>query len=138
MTDFHNKSLQLKDSYIILQDVRFYAFHGVMPQERSVGTDFLVNVRIGYDIAKAMQSDNVEDTISYAEVYNLIKKEMETPSKLLENLASRVANAITSTFPEVYEIYLSIIKVNPPMGADCKGAGVEIHLSDRRKSTFNK
>lgn len=138
MTDFHNKSLQLKDSYIILQDVRFYAFHGVMPQERSVGTDFLVNVRIGYDISKAMQSDNVEDTISYAEVYNLIKKEMETPSKLLENLASRVANAITSTFPEVYEIYLSIIKVNPPMGADCKGAGVEIHLSDRRKSTFNK
>ena len=138
MTDFHNKSLQLKDSYIILQDVRFYAFHGVMPQERSVGTDFLVNVRIGYDISKAMQSDNVKDTISYAEVYNLIKKEMETPSKLLENLASRVANAITSTFPEVYEIYLSIIKVNPPMGADCKGAGVEIHLSDRRKSTFNK
>lgn len=138
MTDFHNKSLQLKDSYIILQDVRFYAFHGVMSQERSVGTDFLVNVRIGYDISKAMQSDNVEDTISYAEVYNLIKKEMETPSKLLENLASRVANAITSTFPEVYEIYLSVIKANPPMGADCKGAGVEIHLSDRRKSTFNK
>ena len=117
-----------KSSYIILKEVRFHAFHGVMPQERKVGADFLVSLRVGYPLADAMQSDEVADTLDYAKLYEVVRREMEIPSKLLEHVAGRIAKAIAETFPQVTSIDLSLTKQNPPMGADCTGASVEIHL----------
>ena len=72
-----------------MKDVRFHAFHGVMPQETKVGADFIVNLRIGYPLEQAMESDEVGDTLNYAEVYDLVKQEMKQPSKLLEHVAGR-------------------------------------------------
>lgn len=118
--------------YIYLNEVRFHAFHGVMPQERTVGSDFLVSVRIGYDYAKAMQTDKVDDTLNYAEVYQLVKQEMERPSSLLEHVAGRIADTLVRRFPMVKSIDLSLTKLNPPMGADCKGAGVELHVINEK------
>lgn len=120
--------MKIKDSYIELQDVRFHAFHGVMPQEGRVGADFLVSVRVGIALEKAMQSDDVEDTLNYAELYQLVQREMAVPSKLLEHVAGRIVKAIGKDFPDVTSIDLKLTKLNPPMGADCAGASVEIHL----------
>ncbi len=120
--------MKIKDSYIELQDVRFHAFHGVMPQEGRVGADFLVSVRVGIAFEKAMQSDDVEDTLNYAELYLLVQREMAVPSKLLEHVAGRIVKAIGKDFPDVTSIDLKLTKLNPPMGADCAGASVEIHL----------
>lgn len=115
-------------SYIRLNDVRFHAFHGVLPQEKTVGGDFVVSMRLGYDISRAMESDDVADTLNYAEVYELVRREMSIPSNLLEHVAGRIVLAVLSAFPAVTSIDLELTKENPPMGADCKGAGVEIHL----------
>ena len=116
--------MQLTESYICLHDVRFYAFHGVMPQERSVGGEFLVSVKVGYPLEKAMSSDDVADTLNYAALYELVKKEMMQPSGLLEHVMGRIVEAIEKAFPEVASVEVKIKKVNPPMGSDCKGAEV--------------
>ena len=113
--------------YVFLRDVRFYAFHGVMPQERQVGAEFMVSLRVGYPLEKAMESDEVGDTLNYAALYDLVKTEMQQPSKLLEHVAGRIAKAVTTAFPQTTSIDLTLTKINPPMGADCAGAGVEIH-----------
>ena len=115
-------------SYICLKEVRFHAFHGVMPQERRVGADFLLSLSVGYDFSKAMRTDEVGDTLNYAEVCRIVKEEMEKPSALLEHVAGRIADAIFRQFPDVRSIDLELTKQNPPMGADCEGAGVELHL----------
>ena len=120
--------MRITSSYIILRNVRFHAFHGVMPQERKVGADFLVNLRVGYPLEQAMQSDEVGDTLNYAALYEVVKAEMMQPSNLLEHVAGRIADAIVKRFPQVTSIDLELTKQNPPMGADCDGAGVEIHL----------
>ena len=120
--------MRIESSYICLRNVRFRAFHGVMPQERRVGGDFLVNLRVGYPLEKAMQSDEVGDTLDYAALYAVVRKEMMQPSNLLEHVAGRIAEAIVRHFPEVTSIDLELTKQNPPMGADCDGASVEIHL----------
>lgn len=120
--------MKLTEGYVFLKDVRFHAFHGVMPQEAKVGGDFLVNLRIGYPIGKAMQTDEVADTLNYAEVYALVAQQMKQPSKLLEHVAGRIVQAISERFPLVTSIDLTMMKQNPPMGADAVGAGVEIHL----------
>jgi len=115
-------------SYVCLHDVRFHAFHGVMPQERQAGGMFKVNLRVGYPLADAMQSDDVADTIDYAVLFNLVATEMRQPSKLLEHVAGRIADVVASAYPKWESIDLTITKENPPMGADCGGASIEIHL----------
>lgn len=118
----------MTEGYVFLQNVRFYAFHGVMPQERKVGGEFLVDLRVGYPIQTAMDTDEVADTLNYAELYQLVGKEMSVPSKLLEHVAGRIVRKIQEQFPYVSSVCLKITKKNPPMGADCDGAGVEVEV----------
>ena len=116
---------------IFLDDVRFHAFHGVMPQERAVGADFTVSLNVGYDFVKAAESDDLTDTISYADLYEVVKAEMEKPSQLLEHVALRIIKAITAKWPQIGTVDLRLAKYNPPMVADCKGAGVEMHFINK-------
>lgn len=124
--------MKLKQGYIRLERLQFHAFHGVLPQERLVGNDYELSLRLGYPLEKAMRSDNVTDTINYAEVYELVRHEMETPSALIEHVAQRVASSLERTFPQLTSIDLTLTKRNPPMGAQCDGASVELHLINNK------
>ena len=75
-----------------------------------------------------METDEVTDTLSYAEVFSLVEQEMKVSSKLLEHVAGRIVKVISEHFPQTTSIDLTLTKLNPPMGADILGAGVEIHL----------
>lgn len=119
--------MRITSSYIQLRDVRIHAYHGVMPQERKVGADFIVNLRVGYPIERAMDTDSVDDTLSYADLLDIVKREMEQPSNLVEHVAGRIVRTIERTFPRAESIDLEILKENPPMGADSHGAGIELH-----------
>nr|WP_293466423.1 dihydroneopterin aldolase [Prevotella sp.] len=122
--------MKLMSSKIYLRNVRFHAFHGVLPQEGIVGNDYLVNLMLDYDFSSAMQTDELQGTLNYAEVYQKVREEMAVPSKLLEHVAGRIAHRLFSDFPEIQKLQLSITKVNPPMGADSDGAGVEVVLTN--------
>ena len=125
--------MELTSSYIFLKDTRFRARHGVMPQERTVGADFTVSLRVGYDTSRAIETDNVDYTLNYATLYSIVEREMQQPSALLEHVAGRIAKAIESTFSNVTSIDLTLTKLNPPMGADTNGAGVELHYTTARE-----
>ncbi len=122
--------MKLMSSKIYLRNVRFHAFHGVLPQEGIVGNDYLVNLVLDYDFSSAMKTDDLQGTLNYAEVYQKVSEEMAVPSKLLEHVAGRIAHRLFSDFPEIQKLQLSITKVNPPMGADSDGAGVEVVLTN--------
>jgi dihydroneopterin aldolase len=122
--------MKLMSSKIYLRNVRFHAFHGVLPQEGIVGNDYLVNLVVDYDFSSAMKTDDLRGTLNYAEVYQKVREEMAVPSKLLEHVAGRIAHRLFSDFPEIQKLQLSITKVNPPMGADSDGAGVEVVLTN--------
>ena len=122
----------LSQSFIHISGIRLHAFHGVLPQERATGNDYVVDIRIGYDVGKAMATDNVDDTLNYAEVYAAIKQEMAKPSKLIEHVAGRIADRLIAEHAKISTIVLRITKCNPPMGADCSGAGIEIHVTNEK------
>ena len=124
-------------TYIRLEKLRFRALHGVLPQERQVGGDFTVTLRIGYPWQAAMDSDSVADTLDYAAAYRLVRCEMAVPSQLLEHVAGRIAKALLRVFPQITSIDLWLTKTCPPMGADGEGAGVELHLiNDKSEPTL--
>lgn len=122
--------MKLMSSKIYLRNVRFHAFHGVLQQEGIVGNDYLVNLVLDYDFSSALKTDDLQGTLNYAEVYQKVREEMAVPSKLLEHVAGRIAHRLFSDFPEIQKLQLSITKVNPPMGANSDGAGVEVVLTN--------
>lgn len=114
--------------YICLSGLRFHSPTGVLPQERTVGNDITIDIRIGYPFERAMKTDNVADTLNYADVYDIVRIEALRPAGLLERLAGRLAEKLTATYTKITSIDMKITKLNPPMGGDTGGASVEIHL----------
>lgn len=115
-------------SKIILKDIRLFAHHGVLPQERAVGAYFTLNLHIQTDFSRALATDDLAGTISYADAFEVVKAEMAVPSQLLEHVAGRICRAIFDRFPAAEAIHLELLKENPPMGADCAGAGIALDV----------
>lgn len=119
--------MKFNNSYIHLKDLRFYAFHGVLPQERTVGAYFIVNICVKADFSKAAVSDELTDTVSYADIYQCAKQVMETPCNLLEHVAQRICETLYEQFPEIQAITVSIEKENAPIGIGAQGlAGITV------------
>ncbi len=111
---------------IKLTDMQFYAYHGVLAQETKVGNNYVVNICMTADLLRACETDNVDDTISYAIVYDLVKAQMEQPSQLLEHVAMRVYKSILKEFPQITALKVSLAKNNPPIRGEVQSAEIII------------
>lgn len=106
--------------------MKFHAYHGVLSQEKIIGGSFLVNLLMEADLTNAIKTDNVEDTINYADVYDLIKDEMHTPSHLLEHIAGRIYRKLIEKYPEIKSLEVSVSKLNPPVNGEMDRAEIVI------------
>ena len=120
--------MKITQSSIRLHDLRFYAYHGAMEQERRVGGEYLVSLQVEADLSRAVNSDSVADTVNYAQLYEVVRCEMAEPSQLLEHVAGRIGQRVLDNFQQVTALTVRVTKCNPPMGADCKGASVELRI----------
>jgi len=121
------KKMKATDMYIRLKGMKFYAFHGVLPQENLVGANFYVDLKLKTDFTKAAETDELEGTVSYADIHTAVKEEMSIPSKLLEHVCQRIARRLFHDFPTIETIDIRLSKENPPMGACAESIGVEVH-----------
>ena len=112
--------MELTSTYILLQGLQYHAFIGVGEQEQVVGNDYVLDLRLGYPFAAAMESDVVDDTLNYADV--------------LKAVAGKIVKKLCARYKRLESIDLKLVKRNPPMGADCDSTGVELHLiNDKTK-----
>lgn len=111
---------------VIIENVRFRARHGVAEQERLVGNDFEVSLRLDYPFEEAMESDDLEATLNYAEIYEVVKWEMDQPSKLLEHVAGRIRKSLMEAFPAITGGTLRIVKLKAPIPGFTGRAAVEV------------
>ncbi|MDR2679798.1 MAG: dihydroneopterin aldolase [Tannerella sp.] len=110
---------------VTIESMKFHAFHGVKEEERIIGGTFLADISYIIDTAAA-ETDRIEDTISYAEIYDLTKEEMMKPSQLIENVAGRILKAIKNKFPQIRETTVKISKLHPPVNGEAGKATVTI------------
>ena len=122
-------ALHITHSTIFVNDIQLHAYHGVIPQEQLTGNDYLVSVSAQYPIDKAITTDDVQHTLNYAMVYDIVKEEMGISSKLVEHVAGRIAQHLMKQFADISAVQVRITKLNPPMGAQCAGAGVEVEMT---------
>lgn len=118
--------MNISEYNIELRDIHLYAHHGVMPQERVVGAWLTINAKLTINNWECAYNDNIENTVSYADVYDTIKNEMSTPSNLLENVGKRILESLFGQFATVEEIEITICKDTPPMGGDRLNACVTL------------
>ena len=116
---------------ILLEGMRFYAFHGVNPEEQALGQRFMVDVALAVDLRPAGQSDELADTVSYSAVYKVVRGIVEGELRqLIEAVAEDIAAAILTEFPRVARITVTVRKPEAPMkGSMLDAAGVRITRS---------
>lgn len=99
---------------ISLNNVRFRAYHGLYPEERQKGNDFVVNMHVSFPpVSESVVS--LEDTIDYAVLFEIINSTMQQPVDLLETLVQTITHRVARQFPQVKRIDICVEKLNPPI-----------------------
>ncbi len=115
---------------IRLKNIKIYAFHGCLVEEGQIGSDYLVNLSVKADLSKAAVTDQLEDTVDYVMLQQIVRDEMAIRAKLLEQVAKRIIDSIFLKLKMVDEVKVSVAKVNPPIGGDV--AEVSVTLKSKR------
>ncbi|HEY5585259.1 MAG TPA: dihydroneopterin aldolase [Ruminiclostridium sp.] len=117
---------------IIIEDLEVYAYHGVAPEEKKLGQMFVVSLEINIDLETAAQSGNLDATISYFDVCNIVKDILQSESyDLIETAAIRVIEGIFLNFDDAQAVKILLKKPWAPMGHHLKYAAVEL---ERKRS----
>lgn len=112
---------------ICLRGLRFFAYHGVMPEEKTLGQQFRVDIDLYKSLLKPGQSDQVEDTINYAEVYHTIQTVVTGERyNLLERLAQRISDQVLQSFP-CDAVRVVIHKPGAPIPGIFEDVSIEIY-----------
>lgn len=115
---------------ILLNQMQFYGYHGVLPEETRLGQRFIVDLTVEVDLRKAGETDQLEDSVNYAELFNICKEIVEgKPYKLIESVAENVANEILRQFQVIMECTVKVIKPDPPIPGHYRSVAVEIRRS---------
>jgi 7,8-dihydroneopterin aldolase/epimerase/oxygenase len=111
---------------IFLRKMYFYGYHGAFPAENQLGQRFIVDLELGLDLRPAARADQLHLTVNYAEVYEVVKKEVEgAPLKLVETLAERIAATLLAQFL-LQQVKVCVTKPDPPIPGHYQAVGVEI------------
>jgi len=121
---------------IYIKDLKLYGYHGVNPEEKSAGQDFLFNIKIklAEDALVSGKSfkDSIEETVNYSEIISLVKKiNSKKKYDLLEALAGDIAREILSFSPLILKTSIKVEKINPPINEDIGSVGVKCSLENK-------
>lgn len=112
---------------IIARRMRFLGCHGVLPQEKKIPQPFEVDLELYLDLVPAGQSDDLQDTVSYDEVFHTVRHIVEEEHySLIEALAERIAGVILQKFP-LQSVEVTIYKPQAPVSGDFEYFAVKIH-----------
>jgi dihydroneopterin aldolase len=112
---------------IKIEGMEFRAAHGCYDTEQRVGGNFTVDISLDVkDDGNAAATDDISRTVNYVEVYETVREQMALPSRIIENAAWRIAEAIGARFPQVRRTEVTLAKLAPPIGG--KAAKVSVTL----------
>lgn len=107
----------MQELEIRLDRMHFFAFHGVYDFEREKGNNFEVSLAVKYPLKdnKELLEDNLENTVSYVDLWDIVRSEMAIPRNLIETVAACILDKTKHNFPFVTHIECSVTKLNPPI-----------------------
>jgi dihydroneopterin aldolase len=118
-----------------LERMQFYGKHGVFAEENKLGQRFYVTLDLQIDLSRAGRTDDLNETVNYAELYQTVKEIVEGPPfKLIEALAETIASRVLDAYAKIHEVTVRVTKPNPPFDIVFEGVTVEITRTKPRGS----
>ena len=112
---------------VAAKGIRAFAYHGCLPEEKNIGGEFLVDVIVECDFSIAAATDDLNLTVDYCMIFDIVQEQMKIPSKLIEQVAYRIANKIVqSAEQEIFGLKVRITKINPPVNGPIENVWVEV------------
>nr|WP_295970478.1 dihydroneopterin aldolase [uncultured Bacillus sp.] len=115
---------------IYVNQMQFYGYHGVLPEENVLGQRFIVDLVAEADLKHAGLTDELEESVSYVDLYEICKLVVEgEPCRLIESLAEKIAERILKSFRKVTTVIVKVTKPDPPIPGHFQSVAVEIKRS---------
>ena len=112
---------------IILQNMQFYGYHGLFPEENKLGQRFNVDVELLVDLKKAGKTDDMLDSIHYGQAFELVKTVVQGETmNLIEAVAEKIATQLLKEFNLLTACKVKVIKPDPPIPGHYQSVAVEI------------
>jgi dihydroneopterin aldolase len=112
---------------MIIRGMRFFGYHGVIPEENKLGQQFIVDVELTLDLEEAAAADDLAKTVNYADLHARVKRIVEgPPCRLIEALARRIATDLLATYTNINEALVRVTKPHPPFDIHFDGVTVEL------------
>ena len=113
---------------IILRDLGFYGYHGLFAEEEKLGQRFFVDLECGVDLTASGETDAIGHTVSYADIYDVVKATFEGQrTKLIEALGHNIVTALFGRFADINWIIIRIRKPEAPIAMVRGEAAIELH-----------
>lgn len=120
----------IRNDYIEIKNLEIYANHGVLAEEKTLGQKFYIDAKLYVDVLGAATTDNVENSVNYAEVTEVIKKVFKGKSaNLIETAAQSLAGILLAKFTKIDKIELTVKKPSAPVDAHFDYMAVNITRS---------
>ncbi|QQE74633.1 dihydroneopterin aldolase [Brevibacillus composti] len=111
---------------IYFEKMSFYGYHGVFEAEAQLGQRFYVDLEISLDLAKAGASDDLNDTVNYADIFHCVQQIVEKERfNLVEALTAQIASRLLQAFP-FSEVKVKVTKPNPPIHGHYDAVAIEM------------
>ena len=111
---------------ITVEGIKIYAFHGCLDEESKIGGNYVVDVFIETDFTKSALEDDLQHTIDYVKVYEIVRNEMLIRSKLIETVGNRILNKLKVVFSSQAKFKVVIHKLSPPINGDVDSVSISI------------
>ncbi|WP_050613596.1 dihydroneopterin aldolase [Bacillus testis] len=112
---------------IYVNDMEFYGYHGVLPEETRLGQRFRVDLTVEVDLAQAGKTDDLRYSVNYAELYQTCREIVEgKPYQLIEAVAEKIADEVLARYQAVAQCRVKVIKPDPPIPGHYASVAVEI------------
>ena len=112
---------------ISITGIKAFGYHGVLPHEEIEGQEFIVDLVIHLDLQAASISDDLSQTINYADLAQIVHENiMGERVALIEKLAGRIADEIKSAYKEINSVSVTVHKPHAPVAVDFTDIAVTI------------
>src|SRR5699024_12775739 len=102
-------------------------FHGLLPEETKLGQRFNVTVELYVSLKEAGTSDEMDDSVNYGLVFEVVKNRVEgKPFNLIEALAERISEDLLKELPKINNCLIQVEKHNTQVNRNYECIEVEI------------
>ena len=112
---------------LIIKDLKFYAYHGDLPEEKTLGQFFLLDFVFYLKDFTYLKGEKIENTVDYVKIIKHVKEKFtERNFNLIESAASYLCDSVLENFPKIFKVELTLKKTSPPVDAIFSYVAVEM------------